>query len=325
MASAVSVKYRPHDRVKVRIDSPPGHFRTPAYIQGKTGRIAALCGVFPNPESLAYHGSGLPKQPLYRVEFEQREVWAEYPGPAGDKLLVDIYQHWLDPVNAQETAMNELHGASDPHSGHEAHPGVEADTGPGYYALRARAMEDLLVARGYCTREEVQREVDLMDARSPSDGARVVARAWVDSDYKARLLADAHRALAEVGYQLPDTTPRLAVVENTDTVHHLVVCTLCSCYPRMLLGRPPDWYKSLTYRSRAVADPRAVMREFGLELGENIQVRVLDSTADLRYLVLPRRPDGTADLSEAALAALVTRDSMIGVSLPRSPETASAT
>jgi nitrile hydratase len=186
-------------------------------------------------------------------------------------------------------------------------------------------MEDLLVARGVCTREEVQREVDLMDARSPSDGARIVARAWVDPAYKARLLADAHGALAELGYRLPDTTPRLAVVENTDAVHHLVVCTLCSCYPRMLLGRPPDWYKSLAYRSRAVADPRAVMREFGLEVSEDVQVRVLDSTADLRYLVLPRRPDGTAGMSESALAALVTRDSMIGVTAARPPESTSKT
>lgn len=211
-----------------------------------------------------------------------------------------------------------------PHHGQEPHPGVDADADPGYYALRARAMEDLLVARGICTREEIQREVDLMDARSPSDGARIVARAWVDPAYKARLLADTHSALAELGYPLPDTTPRLAVVENTDTVHYLVVCTLCSCYPRMLLGRPPDWYKSLAYRSRAVTEPRAVMREFGLEVGENVQVRVLDSTADLRYLVLPQRPAGTAGMSEAALAALVTRDSMIGVTVPRLPEAASA-
>jgi len=220
--------------------------------------------------------------------------------------------------------MSELYGESDPHSGHEAHPGVEADTGPGHYALRARAIEHLLVARGVCTREEIQREVEQMDARSPSDGARIVARAWVDPAYKARLLTDPPAALAELGYPLPDTTPQLAVVENTDTVHHLVVCTLCSCYPRMLLGRPPDWYKSLAYRSRAVAEPRAVMREFGLEVSENVEVRVLDSAADLRYLVLPRRPDGTEAMSETALAALVTRDSMIGVTAPRTPGSDSA-
>lgn len=217
--------------------------------------------------------------------------------------------------------MSDQHNDHEPHLG--PHPGAEADNGPSYYALRAKAMEDLLVAKGICARDEVQLEVDLMDARSPSDGAKVVAHAWADSDYKARLLADTPAALAELGYHLPDTTPQLAVVENTEAVHHLVVCTLCSCYPRMLLGRPPDWYKSLSYRSRAVVEPRAVMREFGLEVSEAVEVRVLDSTADLRYLVLPKRPEGTEGMSEAALAGLVTRDSMIGVTAPRTPEAAS--
>jgi nitrile hydratase len=197
---------------------------------------------------------------------------------------------------------------------------MEEDAGVSYYAKRAWAMENLLVEKGICTREEVQQEVDRMDRRSPADGARVVARAWVDPEFKARLLSNPRAALRELGYQLPETTPHLAVVENTDEVHHLVVCTLCSCYPRMLLGRPPDWYKSLAYRSRAVVDPRGVMREFGLDLGDNVEVRVLDSTADLRYLVLPQRPPGTQHLSEEQLAELVTRDSMIGVSNPRTPE-----
>ena len=213
---------------------------------------------------------------------------------------------------------------SDQHDDHNPHSGIGEDSGPSEYELRAKAMEDLLVAKGICTREEVQREVDLMDARSPSDGAKIVARAWVDSDYKAMLLADAHTAINELGFHLPDTTPQLAVVENTDTVHHLVVCTLCSCYPRMLLGRPPDWYKSLSYRSRAVVEPRAVMQEFGLEIGEDVEVRILDSTADLRYLVLPKRPDGTENMTETELAGLVTRDSMIGVTTPRTPEIAAA-
>src|SRR5919106_3872715 len=204
--------------------------------------------------------------------------------------------------------------------GHAHHPGLEEGTEVSYYARRVRAMEDLLVEKGICTHEEVQQEVDRMDRRSPADGARVVARAWADPEFKARLLSDHRAALTELGYHLPETTPHLAVVENTGKVHHLVVCTLCSCFPRMLLGRPPDWYKSLAYRSRAVVDPRSVMREFGLESGDNVEVRVLDSTADLRYLVLPRRPSGTQHLSEEELAGLVTRDSMIGVSDPRTPE-----
>jgi nitrile hydratase len=197
---------------------------------------------------------------------------------------------------------------------------MSEDAELGHYARRARAIEALLFAKGVCTADEVQQSVELNESRSPADGARIVARAWVDSDYKARLLSEPMSALRELGYSLPETTPQLEVVENTPDVHHLVVCTLCSCYPRALLGTPPDWYKSLAYRSRAVVDPRGVMREFGLDVAPDVAVRVLDSTADLRYLVLPQRPDATEGMSEADLARLVSRDSMIGVAAARSPE-----
>ena len=186
-------------------------------------------------------------------------------------------------------------------------------------ALRSVAIEALLAEKGLLTADEVQRQVERMDRRTPADGARVVARAWVDPDFKVRLLADSRSALGEMGIRIPEETPHLTVVENTEEVHHLVVCTLCSCYPRMLLGRPPDWYKSLAYRSRAVSNPRAVMAEFGTEVTADIQVDVLDSTADMRYLVLPRRPDGTEGMTEDELARLVTRDSMIGVSNALAP------
>src|SRR5262249_51033058 len=149
-------------------------------------------------------------------------------------------------------------------------------------------------------------------SRTPADGARLVARAWIDSDFKERLLADVRSAAAELGLDA-GPAPKVVAVENTGDVHHMVVCTLCSCYPRALLGPPPAWYKSLAYRSRAVSEPRAVLAEFGLELDPDVELRVLDSTADVRYLVLPRRPDGTDALDEDELAALVTRDSMIGV------------
>ena len=186
-------------------------------------------------------------------------------------------------------------------------------------ALRSVAIEALLAEKGLLTADEVQRQVNLMDGRTPADGARVVARAWVDEGFKARLLADSRSALTEMGIEIPAETPHLTVVENTDDVHNMVVCTLCSCYPRMLLGRPPDWYKSLAYRARAVRDPRGVMAEFGAAPPEDAEVRVLDSTADLRYLVLPRRPAGTEGMSEGELTALITRDSMIGVTDALSP------
>ena len=207
---------------------------------------------------------------------------------------------------------------SESHDGEHVHP--ESGEDLSLYARRAQAIEALLVEKSVCSTAEVDQMMNLVESRSPSDGAKVVAHARTDPEFKARLLADPQSALAEIGYSLPDTTPKLAVVENTEQVHHMVVCTLCSCYPRALLGRPPDWYKSFSYRSRAVVDPRGVMREFGLELSNSVEVQVLDSTADLHYLVLPRRPDGTDTLSEAELAKLVSRDSIIGVTNPHVPE-----
>ena len=190
-------------------------------------------------------------------------------------------------------------------------------------AARARALEELLVEKGVLTREAVRQRIDWLVSRSPADGARLVAHAWVDPEFKRRLLADARTAAAELGLDT-GPSPEIVAVENTDQVHHMVVCTLCSCYPRALLGPPPAWYKSLPYRSRAVSEPRAVLAEFGVELDPGVEVRFLYSTADVRYLVVPTRPAGTEGLSEDELAALVTRDSMIGVAGPREPLSASA-
>ena len=198
-------------------------------------------------------------------------------------------------------------------------PDAEARDQLGYFAGRVMAMESLLIEKGIIQGNDVQRMADEIDSRSPADGARVVARAWVDPEFKARLLTDAMTAIRDLGYELASNMPRLEVVENTEQVNHLIVCTLCSCYPRALLGRPPQWYKSLAYRARAVVDPRGVMKEFGTEVPEDVELRVLDSTADIRFLVLPQRPKGTDGMREDDLAKLVTRDSMIGVTHARSP------
>ncbi|MCH7745637.1 MAG: nitrile hydratase subunit alpha [Chloroflexi bacterium] len=202
------------------------------------------------------------------------------------------------------------------------HEGMLEDQELSYRAKRSLAIQELLIDKGLMTRESIQHKMDIMASRSPTDGARIVARAWVDPEFKARLVADTRSAVAELGYVLAPES-QLAVMENTASVHHIVVCTLCSCYPTSLLGPPPDWYKSFAYRSRAVSDPRGVMREFGLELDESVEVRVVDSTADLRYVVLPERPAGTEDMSEEELAKLVNRDSMIGVTNASSPEVVS--
>jgi nitrile hydratase len=181
----------------------------------------------------------------------------------------------------------------------------------GYYRRMQAAVEELLILKGVFTAVDVDRQVEAMGGRSHERGARIVARAWVDPAYKARLLADGSAAAEALGLEVGPL--RLIVVENTPEVHNVIVCTLCSCYPRMLLGIPPEWYKSRAYRSRAVREPRAVLAEFGARLPEDVRIRVHDSTADMRYMVLPRRPAGTDGWGEERLAALVTRDALIGV------------
>ena len=198
-------------------------------------------------------------------------------------------------------------------------PQKDHDTGPvGAYELLEEAVRSLLIEKGVLTAQEIAAQVDLMDSRSPALGAKVVAKAWVDADFKKRLLANTREALREMDIDI-GTLADYRTVENVPGIHNVIVCTLCSCYPKMLLGVPPAWYKSLAYRSRTVVDPRGVLAEFGVELPKGVEVRVHDSTADLRYIVLPMRPKGTRDWSEEQLAALVTRDSMIGTALPAAP------
>jgi len=185
------------------------------------------------------------------------------------------------------------------------------DSGP---AARVKALEAILSEKGLIDPAAIDAIVDLYETRvGPRNGARVVAKAWTDPAYRKRLLADATKAVAEIGFAGPEGG-HLVAVENTDRVHNLVVCTLCSCYPWPVLGLPPVWYKSFAYRSRAVSDPRGVMRDFGFELPDNVEVRVWDSSAEIRYIVLPKRPAGTEKMSEEELAAIVTRDAMVGVS-----------
>jgi nitrile hydratase len=202
------------------------------------------------------------------------------------------------------------------HEGHDHHHPARADDDEhlSYYQTMEIAVRELLIEKGVFAADDVRSAIDRMDARTPAQGARMIARAWVDPDYKTRLLADGSAAAKELGI---DVGPmRLVVAENKPDLHHLVVCTLCSCYPRMVLGIPPDWYKSRSYRSRAVREPRGLLREFGTEIADDVEVCVLDSTADMRYLVMPMRPAGTEGWSEEQLAELVTRDSMVGVTRP---------
>jgi nitrile hydratase len=211
------------------------------------------------------------------------------------------------------------HGDGPGHRHHHEHPTQPdlEDQPIGYYQVMTEALGEVLVDKGVITAYELRRQVEYKDSREPAVGAKLIARAWVDPEFKRRLLDDVNGAAAEFDIDAGDIPIR--AVENTGQVHNVIVCTLCSCYPRSLIGLPPDWYKSRAYRSRTVREPRQVLAEFGTEISDDVEVRVHDSTAELRYLVLPRRPAGSEDMAEDELADLVGRDSMIGVSLARSP------
>ncbi len=211
--------------------------------------------------------------------------------------------------------------ANDPnaHDDEHRHPNQpDIEDGPiTHHMVMAEAVGELLIEKGIFSADELRAQIEKIDAKSPALGARMVARAWTSPEFKARMLADVVAAAAEMDIDAGHIPIR--AMENTPEVHNVIVCTLCSCYPRMLIGLPPDWYKARAYRSRCIREPRAVLAEFGTIIADDVEVRVHDSTADLRYMVLPMRPAGTEGLDEDALAALVTRDCMIGVSLPKSP------
>ena len=205
-----------------------------------------------------------------------------------------------------------------PHDGHhhDDHAPIEDIGEIGQYEVLEQAIRELLIEKGVLTADAIQTQIDEMDSRTPVAGSKIVARAWTEPDYRERLLADPKAALAEMGVSKLDENPEVKVVANTPDRHNVIVCTLCSCYPRVVLGMPPAWYKKRAYRSRVVKEPRQVLAEFGTDLPADTTIEVHDSTADLRYLVLPMRPEGTEDWSADRLAELVSRDVMIGVKVP---------
>lgn len=192
-------------------------------------------------------------------------------------------------------------------------PDIE-DLKPSRHELMTYAIRELLVEQGHVTDEEIRQCQDKLESIEPAQGSRVIAKAWVDPEFKQRLLDDGNSALTELG--IDSGAAKMTVVENTEEVQNVIVCTLCSCYPRAVLGMPPDWYRSKSYRSRVVIEPRTVLKEFGTHIPDNVKVRVHDSLADLRYLVIPKRPEGTEGWSEEQLATIITRDTMVGVSNP---------
>jgi nitrile hydratase alpha subunit len=226
----------------------------------------------------------------------------------------NTHDYYADKIRAGAA---HAHDHGDHHHDADEHAPVnEHDNGPpGEFEIMSRAMQELLEAKGVVTGDEVRRRMEQFEDDFPFRGSRVIARAWTDPNFRKRLLEDGKAACIEMGVQLE--TERLIAVENTPEVHNVIVCTLCSCYPRALLGMPPTWYKSRNYRSRVVFEPRAVLKEFGTELPDHVTVRVHDSNADMRYVVIPMRPEGTDGWSEEKLAGLLTRDTLVGVTVPR--------
>jgi nitrile hydratase len=210
-----------------------------------------------------------------------------------------------------------MHPHDDDH-GH-ATTTVRDDPPPSYYEVMETSVRELLVEKKVIGADEIRHMLEVMDTRTPALGAKIVARAWVDREFKARLLANGRTACEELGIDFFEDTQFL-VLENTENVHNLLVCTLCSCYPREILGLPPDWYKQKPYRARAVKEPRALLAEFGTVIPDDVEIRVNDSTAMLRYMVLPQRPEGTENFTDEQLASLVTRDAMIGVVRANTPQ-----
>lgn len=208
--------------------------------------------------------------------------------------------------------MSKNHNHDHPHD----HTPITIEEKPGYYEILEISIRELLIEKGLIGADEVRKQIELLDSRSPVLGSKLVVKAWLEPEFKSRLLSNGNAAAEEMGITIYDNT-EFTVLEDTEKLHYVIVCTLCSCYPRPILGLPPDWYKSKEYRSRTVREPRAVLAEFGTIIPDNVELMVQDSTASQRYMVLPLRPSGTENFSEEELEALVTRDTMIGVSIPK--------
>ncbi|XP_023334370.1 uncharacterized protein LOC111705901 isoform X2 [Eurytemora carolleeae] len=306
------------------------HLRVPGYIFGSSGEIIKHLGNFPNPEQAAFYTDTTTIQPLYLVQLRMNEVWKNYPvyGDSTDLLTVEVYEPWLELQNENSGSdlqdekvsrdFPEHHVLDHGDHVHDDRKDTEVESvrreeceerKDEYGVVLSRAVLNLLVSKGLVNRAEVQASIEKRDKISGLNlGQRIVVKAWMDPEFKVRLLEDGNKGVAELGLEgsNPNAETKLVVVENTDQEHHVVVCTLCSCYPSAILGLPPAWYKSRSYRARTVREPRKVLFEFGLEISPSVRIVVHDSTADCRYLVLPVRPEGTEGLTQDELEAVIT-------------------
>jgi nitrile hydratase len=306
------------ENVKILKIDPPGHIRTPYFIRGKFGEVISILGKYANPEELAYGRDGKPDRYVYSVRFLQKDLWTNYNGQLEDSAVVEVMENWLEAKNADQITKNKINQELTNSNSKYKYPHInnnisdKNDTSLEHMAM-ARAIEELLIEKNIFSTEEMQKTLKKIDLQNPKQGARLVARAWVDSNFKDRLLKDVRSAAKEIDIDIGPI--RILAIENTSNLHNAIVCTLCSCYPKHLIGLPPEWYKSGNYRSRMISEPRSVLAEFGTVISNNVELRVYDSTTEVRYLVIPMLPENYIGLNENELIALVTRDSMIGTSI----------
>lgn len=322
-----------HENYATRWIKP--HLRTPGYLYGKIGIIDKCFGTQPNPEYFAYDNtdSTTHHQPLYRVRFNQKSVWDHYEGGDDDTIDVEIFQHWLIPASqscslteeeGEQHEVHHEHAVGHEHKDHQhdhihearaiiEQTAVNREGMPLPIQHLAESLVSALIDKNIITHEELRKQIESNQMSGIEQyGAKIVVEAWLNPEFKERVLNDGTKTIAEF-LKLEKSENDVVVVENTDKVHNLIVCTLCSCYPRQLLGIPPGWYKSRSYRVRAPRNPRSVLKEFGTILPNDMKIQVHDSTSELRYMVIPRRPANTQDWSREQLISIVTRDSMIGV------------
>ena len=294
------------EQVRVKRMDSAGHTRTPAYLMGQTGTVVRLQGGYRRPEDLAYGEMDGTLAHVYMVRFAQHTLWEDYTGAAHDAVLADIFEYWLD-----ERMSEDRHNPYAHPPGHDGPPVAFAQE------LLERAIRELLVEKQVIDDDALRRSAQLQGQLQSAQGARLVARCWRDPAFKTLALQDTRAAAAQLGISVG--LYDLVMLENRADVHHVVCCTLCSCFHSAMLGPAPSWYKGREYRSLIALEPRRVLAQFGVQLSPQTEIRVVDSTAEIRYMVLPHLPESFAQLSEEELIPLVRQEHMIGVALLTSP------
>jgi nitrile hydratase len=307
-------KFNIGDQVLIRQAYPPGHIRTPYFIRGRVGKIVKILGEYANPEELAYGRNGQPLQSVYSIKFLQKDLWLNYSGMLNDTVIVEVMENWLEKHKNSQKPSNKKPYCNQLPKHSELSNAESSDISK--HVIMAKAVEQLLIKKGLISSNEMKKMIEKIDSQSPAEGARLVARSWIDPDFKARMLNDFRTTAQEIGIDIGPI--QIIAIENTNILHNAIVCTLCSCYPKFLIGLPPEWYKSKNYRSRMIFEPRTVLAEFGTKISDKVELRIYDSTAELRYMILPMQPKNVEGLDENALAGLVTRDAMIGTSIIKS-------